>query len=315
MEAQEAHTDALLRIQGVVGTATGFDKQDRLSVKVLVTGPNVTGIPEKLDGVPVEVVVTGKFIALHHRPGHGGGPPESGGGGDPPPDQVPIGESTGNKNECSSGTIGARVTNGTNVYALSNNHVYARENNASNGEDVVHPGLFDTVPRCDPNSADVIGTLADFEMIDFSISASNTIDAAIALDSTGILGNSTDSDCYGTPNSSTANASLNQRVIKCGRTTRQTEGTVIGINATVNVGYFTGVARFVDQIIVISSNGPFISTTPFILPGDSGSLMVTLRGGNKPVGLLFAGTQDGTYGIANEIDNVLTHFGVTIDGK
>ncbi len=319
MAAQEAHTDALLQIQGVVGTATGFNKKDRLAVKVFVTGPNVSGIPEKLDGVPVEVVVTGKFVALHHRPGHSGGP---GGTPDPEPGQVSIGASTGNAGECSAGTIGARLTDGTNVYALSNNHVYARENQATadppgEGEKVVHPGLIDADDRCDPNSADVIviGTLTDFEMIDFSTSASNTIDAAIALSSTAMLDNSTASDCYGTPNSSTANATLNQRVIKCGRTTRQTEGTVIGINATVDVGYFTGTARFVDQIIVISSNGPFISTTPFILPGDSGSLLVTQRGGKKPVGLLFAGTSDGIYAIANEIDQVLTQFGVTIDGK
>ncbi len=308
---QEYHTDSLMAKSGVVGTATGLNKKGQLAVKVFVTGPNVSGIPNDLDGVPVEVVVTGKFVALD-RPPHSH-PTDS----EPPPtDEVPIGVSTGNINDCSAGTIGARVTDGTNVYALRNNHVYALENQATagidGGDEVVHPGLVDTDGCKGPT--DVIGTLFDFEPIIFG-GGDNTIDAAIALSSTAMLGNSTPDYCYGTPNSSTKIANVLQRVMKCGRTTGLTEGTVIGINATVDVGYFNGVARFVDQIIVQSSNGPFISTTPFIQPGDSGSLMVTLRGGNKPVGLLFAGTVDGTIAIANEIDNVLTRFGVTIDGK
>ncbi len=42
---------------------------------------------------------------------------------------VPIGVSTGHP-AITAGTIGARVTDGVNVYALSNNHVYADENTA-----------------------------------------------------------------------------------------------------------------------------------------------------------------------------------------
>ncbi len=96
------------------------------------------------------------------------------------------------------------------------------------------------------------------------------------------------------------------RVMKYGRTTGQTKGRIQGINATVLVGYDTGVARFVGQI-VIGGGG-------FSAGGDSGALIVVEKGGDarKPVGLLFAGGPSFT--LANPIDPVLARFGVTIDG-
>ena len=64
--------------------------------------------------------------------------------------------------ECSAGTIGARVIDSVGyVYALSNNHVYALENTASIGSDVLQPGRYDTNCAIDPN--DIIGQLSDFE--------------------------------------------------------------------------------------------------------------------------------------------------------
>ena len=77
-------------------------------------------------------------------------------------------------------------------------------------------------------------------------------------------------------------------VKKHGRTTGLTHGEVVAVNATVNVGYSTGSARFVKQII--------ISPGSFSDGGDSGSLIVT-ESGNNPVGLLFAGSD--LYTIAN----------------
>ena len=77
------------------------------------------------------------------------------------------------------------------------------------------------------------------------------------------------------------------------------------------MGYSTGVARFVNQIIITPGS--------FSAGGDSGSLIVVDGKGKnkaddrKPVGLLFAGSSFAT--IANPIDAVLTRFGVTIDGE
>jgi hypothetical protein len=67
--------------------------------------------------------------------------------------------------------------------------------------------------------------------------------------------------------------------------------------------------------------------TGFSAGGDSGSLIVVANAGKgkgkpkpesedalKPVGLLFAGSFNGLYTFANPIDDVLSRFGVTIDG-
>ena len=94
---------------------------------------------------------------------------------------------------------------------------------------------------------------------------------------------------------------------KYGRTTALTHGTITGINATIIVGYSSGLARFVGQILVESP-------TAFILPGDSGSLLVS-DPGRDPVGLCFAGNASGTMAFANPIGPVLSRFGVTIDGE
>lgn len=314
--AQERHTDQLLAVAGVVGTAVGVRGDGKHVVKIFTETAGVAGLPRELDGIPVQVQVTGRIFARHHRPGHDGGP--GNGGDDPPPPAgnncpdttaradrpVCIGISTGHP-AITAGTIGCRVTDGTDVYALSNNHVYANQNAASIGDAVIQPGTFDG----GSSPVDDIGTLFDFEPIVFSTSANNVIDAAMALSSTVDLGNATPSDGYGTPKSTTATASINMKVMKYGRTTGQTKGRVSAINATVNINYATaGVARFVNQIIIEPGN--------FSAGGDSGSLIVSNERGaakRKPVGLLFAGSFFFT--VANPIDPVLGAFGVTVDGE
>ncbi len=309
-EVQERHTDWLMAIDGVEGTAIGFNQNERLAVKVFVARGGVASIPRTLDGVPVQPVVTGKFYALKppaDKPDKPGKPPK------PDPDEpdepvdptarfdrpVPIGVSTGHPS-ITAGTIGCRVTDGTDVYALSNNHVYANQNAASRGDAVIQPGTFDG----GTSSADDIGTLFDFVDIDFS-GGDNTIDAAIALSSIDDLDNATPSDGYETPSSTTAAAVLRQRVQKYGRTTGLTKGRVSEINANVWVGYGDGKSALFRGQIIISGGG-------FSAGGDSGSLVVT-QGGKNPIGLLFAGGQGRT--IANPIDDVLAAFGVTIDGE
>ena len=404
-EVQERHTRRLMAIKGVEGTAVGREKNDRLAVKVFTARPGIGGIPDVLDGVPVDVVVTGKFYAL---PKGGGGngrrrgpkdrePPASpiglsatamsdsridlhwiGNGesdllhynvyrstvaGGPysrigssvvssayfdtdlevstkyyyvvtavdrsnnesansdevsaqtkdnsvgpsiGPRPAPIGISTGHPN-VTAGTISCRVTDGTDVYALSNNHVYADENKASMGDNVLQPGAYDDGQ--DPR--DAIGALADFEPIAWWLTTLglNTIDAAIALTSADKLGKATPPDGYGTPKSATATPTVGMEVQKYGRTTGLTTGQITGVNAIINVTYGSGQAMFVDQII-IGSGG-------FSAAGDSGSLVVTKSDNpdddKKPVGLLFAGSA--TMTVANPIDLVLTRFGVTIDGQ
>ncbi len=317
--AQERHTVDLLEIQGVVGTGIGVGADGGAVVKIYTETVGVGRLPKNLNGVPVVVQVTGKIQALHHREGHGGGGPPGGGGGNGGGEEVdptsrfdrpvPIGVSSGNAepgNVCAAGTLGARVTDGLDVYALSNNHVYALENTAAIGEPITQPGALDTGCIVDLVN-DVVGTLAAFVPILFD-GTNNTVDAAIALDSTGSVGNSTPLDGYGTPKSAIVLEAVGESVQKYGRTSSLTKGTINGINVTINVGYDSGVATFVGQIEVESDKGPFIKA------GDSGSLLVTDPGRN-PVGLLFAGNKSGKTAFANPIDAVLTALGVSVDGE
>ncbi|MBI4657491.1 MAG: hypothetical protein HY735_01370 [Verrucomicrobia bacterium] len=310
--AQNAVTDVLLGIRGVVGTAAGVDAQGEAAVLILVADEGAgRGLPRQLNGVPVSVIVTGEIFALREADAASFAKPAAGATKIDPKKRfarpVPIGVSTGNGNvgsPCSAGTIGARVKDAAgNVYALSNNHVYALENSAPIQSPIHQPGPYDT--GCIVSDNNVIASLTAYVTIDFS-GGDNTVDAAIAGSNITLVGNATPSNGYGTPKSTVVAAAVGQAVQKYGRTTSLTKGQVVGINATINVGYSSGTARFVDQIVILG-------TKPFSKAGDSGSLIVT-NPERQPVGLLFAGSSNG-YTFANRIDSVLTAFGVSVDGE
>ena len=313
---QQRNTDWLLAIDDVEGTAIGFNENGQLAVKVFTAGPGVRGIPQEIDGVPVQVIVTGKFYALPQlAPAPGQEKVDA--GVDPTARfdrPVPIGVSTGHP-AITAGTIGCRVTDGTDVYALSNNHVYADCNYAKLNDPVLQPGRVDGgAVGTDPTiiDGDEIGTLSAFVEIIFDGTV-NYVDAAIALSTTDDLHNSTPlGDGYGIPSSTTEGALLDLPVQKYGRTTGLTKGIISGVEAIVNVGYGDvdgdgddDVARFEDQIIILGERGKFSRG------GDSGSLIVTNNEGCNPVGLLFAG--GGRRTIASPIGAVLEAFTITID--
>ncbi len=306
IRVQERITTQLMASPGVVGTGVGLNLAGHPAIRVYTVTPEVA-IPGSADGIGIQRVVTGLIAARACQ--------DTGNPAERCNRPVPIGVSVGHP-AVTAGTIGSRVTNGSAVFALSNNHVLANSNNATVGDSALQPGTYDGGQ--DP--ADRIGTLSAWKPISFSASACsgiasdtdcNTIDAAIALTTTGNLGVATLPSGYGTPSASTVSPSIGQVVTKCGRTTGCTTGTVAEINVTLDVCYkprglffcaSDGVARFVNQIGV--SDGTFSAG------GDSGSLIVTTSGKN-PVGLLFAGGSSRTY--ANEIGRVLGNFSVTID--
>ena len=310
MEIQERSTDDLLDIPGVVGTAVGLDDDGRLAVIVMTRSKDVAGIPERLEDTPVVVRETGTIVA-HDGDAEAFAYPGTTTTASAVDTRVrfaapvPIGVSTGHPS-ITAGTIGCRVKDADGAtYALSNNHVYAAENSALLGDDVLQPGTYDGGAA----PADAIGVLWDFQELEFGTSASNTIDAAIALTlESRPLGRSTPSDGYGTPKATTRSAALFMGVMKYGRTTHQTTGWVGALNGTVVVDYGpAGVARFVGQVVVYGGK--------FSRGGDSGSLIVVQKGtyARRPVGLLFAGGSSTT--IANPIGLVLARFGVTVDGS
>ncbi|HET7791507.1 MAG TPA: CARDB domain-containing protein [Gemmatimonadales bacterium] len=304
LAVQMRHTDSLLRVPGVVGTAVGLLPDGRPAIRLFLSEGGIAGLPAELEGIPVTTTVTGMFMA-RSDPTQRARP-------------APMGYSVGHP-QVTAGSIGARVVDGAgHVYVLSNNHVLANSNDAAIGDPALQPGAYDggVAP------ADQIGTLAAFNTINFSGGA-NSFDAAIALTTTDNVANTTPlDDGYGAPSPviygdangdgqfDDKNALLGLAVEKYGRTTKLTHGTITGINATVSVCYEVlyifciKQATFVDQLI--------IEPGTFSGGGDSGSLIVTDDGKASPVGLLFAGSSSET--IANRIDLVLSNFGVHIDG-
>ena len=302
--AQERHNAKLLAIPGVVGTAVGILPNGKAGVRVFVKDADVRNVPGIVDDVGVVTEVTGLFVArsdptLRSRP-------------------APIGFSVGHP-AITAGTMGALVRDvGSQLFVLSNNHVLANQNDAVIGDAMLQPGPFDG-----GTAADQIGTLADFQPINFS-GGSNTIDAAIArVTNAADVSNSTPlDDGYGQPNGKIfgdANndgvfddkaALLGLNVQKYGRTTKLTHGQITGINGTISVCYEVVLifclkqATFVDQLIIGSGT--------FSGGGDSGSMIVTDDLNKNPVALLFAGGSTST--IANRIDLVLNRFGVAVDG-
>lgn len=285
MQIQDRYTDWLLQIPGVVGTATTILPDGQYAIKILTRYLGVEkDLSEFLEGVPVVVEEVGDIRALAFT-----------GKFDP----VPTGVSVGNKNECAAGTNGAVVKKNGVSYFLSNNHVFARENNAAIGEDIVQPGRPDSIPRCDTNFPNHVADLSEFEEINYGFLGLNTIDAAIAQVRSGI--NFTcETACGYTPSNTTITASVGMNVKKCGRTTMKTTGEVTGVNVIVFVGYSGGKSALFTRQIQFSDIAE---------RGDSGSLIVT-NDGNQPVALLFAGSATTTIG--NPINDVLNNFNVSI---
>jgi len=310
-KVQDKHTDALLALPDVVGTATGLDANGQPVVKVFVKKAGVAGIPAKLDDVSAVVEVTGEIVARLE-----------------PERPAPLGSSSGSERlkkirkkwYCTGGTLGARVTDNSYWYALSNNHVYALENAGIVGDLILQPARIDmTKQACgsDQEIGDaVIGNLSAFVPITFKRTAKNEVDAALALIQNGstlptaLVANRSLSYRLSTE---TTPPALTMKVKKHGRTTGLTKGTVEGVNVTVLVRYDSGVARFINQVQITGSDDSSFSDA-----GDSGSLIVTDTGASvnqleKAVALLFAGSNTTTFG--NPIDKVLTLLGVVIDGK
>jgi len=145
--AQARHTDRLLRDSDILGTAIGRLSDGRPEVSVFARNPSAAArLPREIDGIPVVAEVTGDITVL---PAVADPTPRArpGGGSIKTTDRARpayIGMSTGNANECAAGAIGAKISKGGSaVYALSNNHVWARQNAAGNNEKIYQPGRYD----------------------------------------------------------------------------------------------------------------------------------------------------------------------------
>jgi len=284
---QEKNTDWLMAMEGVIGT--GICKNPNGEGYAMAIFTKVNGmeknLPAALEDVPCVVsnigevsvqAFTGRF-----RPFANG---------------VSIGPGTG---QCLAGTGGCIVENSAGRRGiLSNSHVIAGSGSLPIGTWIHQPSPLDHIPQCVSDPNDRVGKLG--LKVTINCGGTNTIDAAVST-----IRNAVGFTCagpagtYGAPTSTPVNAFVGQSVMKIGRTTMQSSGSVTAINATISVsGYPCGVATFVNQIV----------TTNISSSGDSGSLVVDNN--RNPVGLLFAGSTTTT--ISNRIQDVLGQFGVSV---
>jgi hypothetical protein len=254
-------------------------------------------LPTHIDGIPTDVIVTGRFRLLdtaannkkRRRPVR---PGISIGFEFPPPKD----------NWVMAGTFGAVVTRSGKRYVLSNNHVLAENGLIAIGSPIFQPGLLDG-----GTANDKIAKLTRF--IPIKPTGFNKVDCAIAefLPTTGV--NPHPMPSVGALSSKNPiSAVVGMQVEKTGRTTGYTRGAVFDIAADVNIEYEDKngnafVASFNDQMLVNSPSGSFSDQ------GDSGSLIVA-RPSKRATGLLFAGSS--THTIGNHIDKVLAALGVTL---
>jgi hypothetical protein len=215
-----------------------------------------------------------------------------------------FGVSGGNVNDasrsfCCSGTLGAMVTDGSNQYILSNNHVLARSDQAVAGEDVSQPGLID-------NGCRIATLVADFTG---AAPLGSNVDAAVAQLRPGTMDSSGFIEDIGVPGSSIVNPSVGLSVAKSGRTTGFTTGSISSINTSVNVQYQRGCGGG-KKFTVSYTNQVVINSSTFSAGGDSGSLIVTNNASHNPVALLYAGSSSATIG--NPIGEVLAKLSAAL---
>ncbi len=260
-------------------------------------------LPAVYEGVPTDVIETGRFLA---------GAPTAGvvpaaalpgpvrGKLRPTQPGCSVGfEFPGNSGSVMAGTYGAVVETGGVRHILSNNHVLADENNLPPGSPIFQPGLLD---GGNP-ATDQVATLTRF--VKLSLTAKNNVDGAIAR----ILEKANAGPVFlpnvGKLKSKTPiAAAVNMKVEKVGRTTGFTQGEVFDIHATVRVQYTMGVATFDEQVLVRGLNG-----TTFSAAGDSGSVIVATES-RRATALLFAGSS--AFTIGNKMDVVLAALKVSL---
>ena len=338
-EALKAMREELLGRANVVATGVGYkitkgEKTPTLSVicsvaqKVKVSDLSPKDrVPETMDGIPTDVIQTGKFRAFAVRT-----------------DRVrpaPGGVSIGHR-DITAGTLGCLVKKNGVLHILSNNHVLANSNDASVGDAILQPGphdggrypddhianLAEFIPISFPSgngggggggggdsgcglanaAASVLNGIAAMMGSDARLKAvttkpirvqatDNLVDAAIArpLNDADVSEEILD---IGTI-SGTASGELDMAVKKSGRTTEFTTGVIEQVDVTVDVQYGAGkIARFTDQLLA----------GPMSQGGDSGSAV--LDNNNRLIGLLFAGSDQST--IINRIENVFSALNISL---
>lgn len=319
----------ILSKANVLGMGIGLKEKEgklteELAIVVLVRNkvplqvlPRQDVVPAEIDGIRSDVKEVGEVVALQSttdrwRPAPGG---------------VSIGH-----HAITAGTLGTVVRDASDggLLLLSNNHVLANSNDAQKGDPILQPGPLDGGSR----ENDTLAELQRFVEIRFkgnqenngcklsravvktlntvaswigsgtvfsarSTGPANAVDAAVAKP---LSENMVKDEIFKVGKvSGIAQASVDMKVKKCGRTTELTSGRITVLDTTIQVGYGAGrMATFEHQMLASGmSQG-----------GDSGSLIVDEQ--NHAVGLLFAGSDQVT--VMNPIQTVMALLRIKIAG-
>lgn len=317
IRVQESQTGALMRIQGVVGTAITADPSGHPAIMVLTESAlGSARLPAVLGGYPVIEEVTGKIVAMK---GGGGGVSHT--AQQTPP--IQLGTSGGAAGDlangfCCGGTLGSLVHIGATQYILSNSHVLCGDvapggngTVSAIGDDIVQPGLIDK--NCSSAGANIVADLSSLSTI-YPPNSTPNVDCAIAQVRSGMVRTDGAILEVGTLSATTLAPSVGLAVKKSGRTTGLTRSSISAINASVNVGYETECAgtsftkSYTGQILITNRHSGFLNS------GDSGSLLVEDVSTNpRTVGLCFAGSS--SIAVANPIGPVLSQLGASMVGQ
>jgi hypothetical protein len=227
--------------------------------------------------------------------------------------RICCGSSCAPTSEDSTGTLGAlvRKVGQADLYALSNNHVFGGCNHVPVDTPILSPGSMDGRAGVRaPSSVARHSEIHELRTGDPNFVEPCPADVAIArVENPDVLtswqGN--DADGYDTP-TAVRDPVSRMRVKKFGRTTGLTMGTVQSFAPTptpigYNAKYFKGTVWFKNIWYVRSDPGQ-----PFALPGDSGSLVVT-EDGSEAVGLVFAASPAGDFGLLIPLPCAVGYFG------
>lgn len=178
---------------------------------------------------------------------------------------------------------------------LSNFHVMCIDNGWSTGDSMAQPG------RVDGGSCpgDVVGKLSRAVLggqVDCAVAKITNRNHNCRITEIGNI-------------SGTATAVLEEQVRKRGRTTELTHGFIDDLSLSIPIDYGDGLGTvtLTNQIgIAVDSS----QSSKFGDHGDSGSVVVNES--NEVIGLYFAGSSDGSFGVANPISAVLGALNVHV---
>ena len=348
VQAKEEHRLLLMSKKNVIGMGVGYrtrgDKiTNELAIKIYVSQkipknqlkktdliPSLLDFKDKKIGVDVEAskMPVAQVFTLRSRPLVGGSS---------------IGTVTASASMVARqegmGTLGVCVTlDDGETYMLSNNHVMSRCNQLPIGTDIIQPSIADGGVAAN----DIIASLSHAPAIDFgtttvtipfppysiTIPNRNYVDCALAqvhepfvssLVTQGSSFNNSNREIHwiGYPAFKIEEINLMEQIMlffhpvhKMGRTTEYTVGTIVDVafdgfsdfSLIFNNPEGTNVAWFENQLKIVGKNGRAFSDV-----GDSGSLVLDAES-NKPIGLLFAGDENGS--VANPIKAVMNALGI-----